>query len=413
MKKNILNFVLIFLIVILVVNSYLKPKEEQGASAKKEISLTPVQKEFGQKDLVSAEIKNNTDQVVTLKNECPQEPLDVFRYINGEWTKLHKTAVISCAETKDLTLKPGEKYLISYNSWNYALFHDLGRYKLTATVLMNAEEKTIESPEFEIKPQGIFSYLWTTLFYQPLYNILILLISIAPGKDLGLAIILLTMIIRTILLIPSQNALKSQRKMQEIQPKLNKIREKYKNNQEMIAKESMAIWKEHKVNPLGSCLPLVIQFPVFIAIFYVVREGLNPDNSYLLYDFLKNFSFENINVNFLGILDLTKINLIMLPLIVGGLQFLQMKLTTSGTKKPDENKQEAKKTKSEMEIATGTMTYIMPVIVAIFTASVPAGVGLYYATSTIYGIIQQLVVNKQSTKGKAKVKVLPDSPPQK
>ena len=193
--------------------------------------------------------------------------------------------------------------------------------------------------------------------------------------------------------------------MQEIQPKLNKIKEKYKDNQEMATKETMAIWKEHKVNPFGSCLPLLIQFPVLIALFNVVQNGLNPDNSYLFYNFLKNFSFENIHFIFLNLLDLTKINHFILPLIVGGLQFLQMKLTLSKSKTKT-NESDKKEPKNEMETANAVMLYLMPGMIALFTASVPAGVGLYWIVSTLYGIAQQFVVNYQSDQNSTKVKVL-------
>jgi YidC/Oxa1 family membrane protein insertase len=277
------------------------------------------------------------------------------------------------------------------------------------TIVENiTSSKILETTEFEIKPQGWFGYIWTTVFFQPIYNVLIFIASVVPFNDLGLAIILLTILIRTILLLPSQKALKSQRKMNELQPKLAKIKEKYKDNQEMIAKETMALWKEYKVNPFGSCLPLLIQFPVLIALFYVIQDGLNPNNAFLLYEPLKHFSLQNIHVNFLNILDLTKINSIVLPLFVGGLQFLQMKLTMATKKDKKEDNNEKKAKGSEMEMAGKTMMYIMPVMIAIFTASVPAGVGLYWSVSTIYGIAQQIVVNKQVDDEKVKVKVLPD-----
>lgn len=271
--------------------------------------------------------------------------------------------------------------------------------------------KKVESNEFEVVEPNIFSKIWTTIFYQPIYNILIFLASVVPYHDLGLAIILLTIIIRTILLIPSQKGLKSQRKLQEIQPKIAHLKEKHKDNQEMIAKETMALWKEHKVNPVGGCLPLLIQFPVLIALFYVIQSGLNPDNVYLLYEPLKNFPLASMNLNFLGILDLSKVNFFVLPLIVGSLQFFQMKLATMRSQKAQEKtkkKEDKKPTKGdEMQIANQMMTYVMPVMIAIFTASVPAGVGLYWSTSTLYGIVQQIFVNKQVASETASVKVLP------
>lgn len=415
MKKNFLstaiNFLLIFLAVNFVINTFFKP---QNNDIPNQITLT-TKSDFGLGDIVNVEIKNTTQQTVTIKDDCPGEPLEVMYSANGTWTTKTKQAEIACTEAKDIIVKPEEKQSINYHSWNHALFGELGKYKLQAKVSVidpaapagtAPELKTIESNEFEMKPQGIFSYLWTTVFYQPLYNTLIFLLSIVPGHNLGLAIILLTIIIRTILLIPSQNALKSQRKLQEVQPKLNKIKEKYKDNQEMIAKETMAVWKEYKVNPFGSCLPLVIQFPVLIALFNVVQNGLNPDNSYLLYGYLQNFSFASIDANFLNLLNLTQVNHFVLPLIVGVMQFFQMRLAIIKNEKNKDKAPEKAQPKSEMETANNLMLYVMPAMIAFFTASVPAGVGIYWATSTLYGIAQQLVVNSEAEKGSSKVKVL-------
>jgi YidC/Oxa1 family membrane protein insertase len=133
---------------------------------------------------------------------------------------------------------------------------------------------------------------------------------------------------------------------------------------------------------MGSCLPLLLQFPILIALFWVIKGGLNPDNTYLLYTQYDGFSFHNISSQFLG-LDLLKANLYVLPLIVGLLQFIQMKMAMMKVPK-----------KNEMAIANNMMTYMMPIMIAVFTASLPAGVGLYWGTSTLYGLVQQYFVNK-------------------
>lgn len=398
-KKKLLNYAIIFLLVYLTMSIFLQPKQEEIQIAENDIVLATTNKEYGQHDMVSVEIINSTSESITIADECPNEPLDVFTYKKGEWTPKTVEAEIKCEDINNIEVAPGEKTLITYHSWNNALFEDLGRYKISAKI----GDKTIESNEFEIKPRGAFGTLWTTAFYQPIYNALIFLASIVPYNDLGLAIILLTIIIRTILLVPSHKALKSQRKLQEVQPKLAKIKEKYKGNQEMVAKETMALWKEHKVNPLGSCLPLLIQFPFLIAIFYVIQGGLNPDNAYLLYGSLSEFSLLSINVNFLGILNLIEVNAFVLPLIVGALQFTQMKLSMGRNKK---NKKDEKKKGNEMEKASQIMIYVMPVMIAVFTASLPAGVGLYWGTSTIFGILQQFVVNRQVDSETTKVRVI-------
>ena len=189
--------------------------------------------------------------------------------------------------------------------------------------------------------------------------------------------------------------------MQEIQPKISELNEKHKGDKEKIALETMAIYKEHKVNPFGSCLPMLIQLPILIALFYVIQSGLDASHKYLLYPFLSGANLNLINTNFLGILELTKANVYVLPIIVGGLQYLQMRMSLSRNKK-----KQTEKKKSEMDIANKTMTYTMPLMIAVFTASAPAGVGIYWAFSTLYGIAQQYVVNKSFKQKETTIRVM-------
>jgi YidC/Oxa1 family membrane protein insertase len=140
----------------------------------------------------------------------------------------------------------------------------------------------------------------------------------------------------------------------------------------------------------------LLQFPFLIGIFYVVKDGLNPDSTYLLYTNITNFSLHDVNTHFLG-MNLAEKNTYVLPLIVGGLQFIQMKLAMMKKEKKDDKNE---KKKDDMAMATSSMTYVMPVMIAVFTASLPAGVGIYWGTSTTYGIIQQLFVNKSKTTSK-------------
>ena len=194
--------------------------------------------------------------------------------------------------------------------------------------------------------------------------------------------------------------------MQEVQTKIDEVKKKYKDNQEKIALETVALWKEHKVNPFGSCMLMLIQFPILIGLYYVIREGLHPDKIELLYpSVMDGFSFAFMETQFLG-MDLLNINFIVLPLLVGGLQFIQMQLAFARAQKKKKNtpsKKPAKKKKDnapdmqdQMKMANNMMKYFMPAMIAFFTASLPAGVGLYWGTSTTYGILQQLVVNKQT-----------------
>lgn len=387
--QNIITFVAIFLVIQLIF-SFFNKKNDNGTVKAGEIGLETTEKEYGQGALVSVKIINKTNADIEIPNECPQEPLTVSTYENGQWIKKSASPKIQCENEKNAIIKSGEEIAISYENWNHALFGELGRYRIEGTFKIgseqNIEQKTVISNEFEITEEGFFRFIWTRGFYQPIYNILMFFVSIMPDHSLGFAIILLTIFIRLILLIPSQKALKSQRRMQELQPHLSEIKEKHKGDQQTIAAETMKLWKENRVNPFGSCLPLLIQFPILIALFYVVQTGLNPDKEYLLYTGFVDISLTDINVMFSRFLDLTEREIFWLPLVVGILQFLQMKMAMV-------KKKEGEK-KSETDMVNKTMLYFLPVMIAIFTASVPSGVGLYWLTSTLFGIVQQYFVNK-------------------
>lgn len=399
MNKKTLNNILKFLVIFLIVNyiyGVFVPKQAT-TTAVEPVRVVMSNNEYGKEALVTATIENNTDKDIIISDDCPGEPLDVYTYSSGEWKQIQANPNIQCSDRiqtsegelkNTITIKAKAQLKVTFDNWNYALFGNNGRYKIS---IKADDGKQYESPEFTVVDQNIFKWFWSAFFYQPIYNVLIFLTAKLPYHDLGFAIILLTMIIRIILLVPSQKALKSQKKMQELQPKLEEIKEKHKGDQQRISVETMELWKTHKVNPFGSCLPLLIQFPVFIALFYVVGSGLNPDHAHLLYSGFVAVAFNEINTNFLGILELTKPNTFVLPLIVGLLQFIQMKMTMK------KNTPKVGK-KSDMDMANSAMVYVMPVMVAFITVSVPAAAGLYWATSTLFGIGQQYVVNKDSEK---------------
>lgn len=404
MKKNFLNRLILILAVYLIAISVFNFFRGEDPQVTGDV-LLKVDNEIGKYSTVAVNIQNNTENKLVIANECPNEPLDVWAYRGNEWKLLNSKPAIECGDVKDLVVESGANVDVSYDYWNNDLFGKEGRYRINLKTEVNGEMKDIQSNDFEIVRQGMFSFLWDSLLYKPLFNALIFFVDLTPGLDLGLAIILLTILIRTILLIPSRKAMVAQKQMQQIQPKLEEIRKKYKGNQEKIAQETMKIWSTNKVNPFGSCLPMLIQLPIMFALFYVIRAGLNPDQGVFLYSFLQGFDFANVNTNFLGILNLTKVDPFVLPVLVGLLMFGQMKLSMSKkVNKKAKNKQEKKAKKSEMEIANGMMIYFMPVMIAVVTASMPSGVGLYILVSTLYGVLQQYFVNKSPVK-KEEVKV--------
>ena len=164
--------------------------------------------------------------------------------------------------------------------------------------------------------------IFTAIIFQPLYNALIALYVLFP--DFGVAIVILTIIIRALLIPLSKKSIESQKKMQEIQPEIKKIQEKYKHDKQVQGQKIMGFYKEKKINPASGCLPMIIQLIFLIALYRVFMLGLNAQEaSDLLYSFAKNPGA--LNHISLGILDLSRPH-IPLAIVAAGLQFIQGKM---------------------------------------------------------------------------------------
>ena len=384
MQNKIIRYLFIFLIILLIMQLF-NGNNVNNSNINDDIIISSKSK-FVIGNEVILNIQNKSSESVIVKNKCPENPLFVEFYKNGEWIK--KEAKIDdlkyCEDQKDITVEPTKSSNIKFGLWSTKLFDAEGKYRVTFQSKINGKDKNFVH-EINMVPPSFLKRTWNLIFYQPIYNILIFFMSKLPGHNLGWAIIVLTILIKVILLGPNQKALKSQKRLQIVQPQLDALKEKYKNDPQRLAQETMAIWKKNKVSPLGSCLPMLIQFPILIALFYVVRDSLNLMDKSLLYMPLKDFNLQIVNPIFLGLIDLTKVNLLALPIIVGGLQFLQIKLSLSKVQKNNSN--------TAVPMMNNMMQFFLPVMIALFTASLPAAVGFYWGVSTLFAIGQQLVVN--------------------
>ena len=176
---------------------------------------------------------------------------------------------------------------------------------------------------------GTFFY---TVFYNPIYNALVALVALIPGSDAGIAIILLTIVIRLILLPFSLSAARTQRAMKVLEPKIKKLKEKHKGDKEKEALETLALYREERVNPFASILTVFIQIPVLLALYFVfLYEPFATVNTIRLYTFTP--IPHTISLEFLGLISVTGKSII-LAVIAGLSQFLQAHLALSGTMKP-------------------------------------------------------------------------------
>jgi YidC/Oxa1 family membrane protein insertase len=226
---------------------------------------------------------------------------------------------------------------------------------------------------------------FTTILYIPLYNLLIFLVWATPGHSLGIAIIILTILIRFALLPASLKAAKAQARLQLLQPEMNRIKKEIKD-QKAQGQALMDLYKKEGVSPFGSCLPLLIQLPILIVLYQVFRSGVDTSNFNLLYSFIPRP--ESISANFLG-LNLSKPELWVLPLLAGASQFVLSRMMT-----PPAPKNDKPGGADPMVMASKQMLYIFPVITVIFARSMPAALVLYWIITTIFGIFQQIYVNK-------------------
>ncbi|MCD6232975.1 YidC/Oxa1 family membrane protein insertase [bacterium] len=233
--------------------------------------------------------------------------------------------------------------------------------------------------------------MWIVTFfnialYKPLFNALILIYEYFPGHDFGLAVVILTLIIRTLLFPLSVHSLKNQKIMARLQPKIKEIQKKYKTSVEQ-SRELMALYKKEKINPFSGILPLFVQLPVFIALYNVFLKGLNPKViSATLYSFVPPPGA--IKPTLFGILNLSKGSLA-LAILAGVLQYVQTKIMQGKQNKGDGKGSELSRAFQSQ------MLYFFPMLTVFIVWKFGSIIGLYWVCSTLFSIAESVIVNKK------------------
>lgn len=230
--------------------------------------------------------------------------------------------------------------------------------------------------------------LFQTILYQPLFNIFVGLYYLIP--DVGIVIVVLTIIVKALLYPLTTRSIAAQQSLSELQPKLDALKQEHKGDQQKFAQESMKLYKEHRVNPLGSCLPILIQLPIFIALFYVLRDGLGQSDFHLLYPFVPNPGV--IQTNTLGLLDLRTPNVV-LALLAGLAQYWQAQ--SLSRKRPPKTAGGGAKDEAMMAMMNKQMLYVMPVMTFLIGLRFPGGLSLYWFVSTLLTALQQVIMGKK------------------
>lgn len=242
------------------------------------------------------------------------------------------------------------------------------------------------------------SYFWHTIFFDPIYNILVYFIDVVRGGDVGIAIILTVIFVKLLLLPVSLKAIRTQIVMRDLDPKLKAIRAEYKDKRDVQALKTMELFKEAKVNPFSSVVLLFIQIPIIIALYFAVYSGggitLPAINTALLYTFIP--TPEIVNMIFLGFLNIAEKSL-PLALIAGLTQFIHTHISLP--------KLEKKKTDAKPDFKEDfgrsmqmQMRYVMPVIIFFVAYTISATIALYFTISNLTSIAQEYLVRHKGLK---------------
>ncbi len=232
-------------------------------------------------------------------------------------------------------------------------------------------------------------YFFNIIFYQPILNLLVYFYETIGFYDFGVAIILVTILIRLVLFPLFHKSAKQQMVMQRIQPKIKKIQEQHKHDKEKQTQELMSLYKTHGVNPFSSIILLIIQLPIMLALYWVVQSGLTPGELSGLYSFIPHP--QTINPMFIGLINLSRTSIVLIVLAAVA-QYFQAQLAIY---RDPQNKAPL----SPAEKMARQMVYVGPIITIFIFYSLPAAVGLYWLTTSLFSIFQQIIINRKFKTG--------------
>ncbi len=234
------------------------------------------------------------------------------------------------------------------------------------------------------------SFLYHTLFFDPLYNLLVALFKVLPWADAGIIVIILTVIVRLIMFPLSRKAVITQVKMAEIGPEIAMIKERYKDQAEELAKQTLSLYREKGVNPFSGILVILIQIPIIFALYQIFLH-FPVINTTLLYSFVSVPSI--INTTFLGIMDITSKS-IPLALFAAVSTYFQFQISTQGQILSKDNSFGSNLARSMQT----QMKYFFPVIVFFISYNISGVIALYWLTTNLFSIVQELFVRRRLTK---------------
>ena len=403
MLKSFLIWFIIFYVGLLLMNIFFDEKEEnnEDIKAEQQIVLSTKDSVMVIGNLAEFSLENNsTDKVFKFISSCEENvnnnDIEIGRVLNGKFLSIKTLDNCQHKILPNLSVKAGETFHFNLSVLTGNVFDEAGKYQLRIKFSQeNNEEIIITSESFLYEDPGMIRQLFRTIITKPLFNILVFIINFLNNHSLGIAIISITILVRLLLFAPNQKALKSQKELQKLQPKIEEVREKYAKNQQEMATKIMEVYKTNKISPMSSFMPMLLQFPVLIGVYFVIQDGINPHMSIYLYKIQQAFDFSIVNSAFLWMDLEIPPKYYILPFAVAAIQWLYLRLSFQ---KSSNNKVKSKtKFGPDMQKMQKIMQWILPLMIGGATAFFPAGIGLYWLVSTLFGIGQLYVINRESS----------------
>ncbi len=389
MKSKILDYIIIFLLAFLIINFFQWSPKKQEQIKKTWIILDTKTSSYTVPASINLNIENNSKNQLDI-NTCK----DIKIIHNWVEEKIEKKDFC-----KDIKIKPDEKKTIKFQKV-YEIFNDSWEY----TIKLKTKDKEVLT-HFNTEIRWTIWKFFTFFFYAPIYNLIVFLLKIT-NYSLFWAIVIITILIRIILIWPQHKMLVNQKKMQVIQPKIKALQEKHKWNHQVLWQEMMKLYKEENVNPMGSCGLMLIQMPILLVLYNIILYIKDESNLFYLYSFLQPFDIEKINPHFYS-MDLYWVwgkAWLILAIVVWLLQFIQIKYSFSKSEDKNSKKIEKKEDKNsnsmmpDPQVMQKFMLFVLPIMIWVATYHFPAWLWIYWGMTTLFMLVQQLIVNNLLSK---------------
>ena len=232
--------------------------------------------------------------------------------------------------------------------------------------------------------------MFHTLFYEPVYNLLVVVLNIVPLHDIGAAIVIVTCIVKGILLPLNLSALRSQYLIKRLDPQMKEIKELQKTNPQESSRKMVELYKKEKINPFSSIFAVIIQIPIFFALYFVFAKGLSADPT-SLYSFV--VFPEKLHTEAFGLFDVTQKNIVIALLTAISSYFLARRQTSDMVVKKETSEESFQD--HFMKSMKIQLLYVLPMMIGVTSAVLPSALGLYWTISNVIGYVQDIYMKKK------------------